>query len=311
VDYNTYRSGGGYNVRPARAPAATAVPSVPAASDQGLNEISGKEGQFSELRVTGGVGPFHINHFIGYSGFIMLSKPAEVVAPLAARFYRDFVKLFEPNEAEADLSQYEFKGADTIEFSIGGKKFELLEHIGGFLHSDWVSLQQSDDRESFYASTLRRRWLLFKEQLALSGLKSLSTDLASNLIEFIRVNQHHFLAGRRSFRFGYDEKLHRCYVETAAFERSSICEYYLAEKTGLLREAVIELWTNLLANVQASFGGLWVPPVLAVKAEEREGYQTRDNVDYRTASFPTAAEALSQPWFAKVLTRHPGLLKGL
>lgn len=308
MDYNSFRTGGGYNARPAPSTALAKAP-VPMASTAD-SQLDGTEGTFVELPVTGGVGPFHINHFIGRGLFGPLSKPEQVVAPLAYRFFREFLKLFEPNEAEAEKGKYKFNGADTIEFSLGGDKFELLEHLGGVLHSDWVSIQKSDDGASFYASTLRRRWLLRQEKVALFGAVKLSKTAADGLAGIIRVNQHHFLAGRRSFRFGYDDMLQRLYIETAAFERSSLCEYHIVEKTGALRATIIDLWTNLIDNVQRSFGLPLVPPSL-LPAKAREGYATQLDVDYRTGSFATADEALKQPWFANLLPRHPGLLKGL
>jgi hypothetical protein len=132
------------------------------------------------------------------------------------------------------------------------------------------------------------------------------------LLDFIRVNQHHFLAGRRSWRLGYDSGLKCPYVETAAFERSSLCEYSGAERIGLFRESIIEIWTSLLTNVRKDFTSIkWISPESLLDQSVRAGYETVDDVDYRTASFETAEEALDEQWFAKIFTRHPGLLKGL
>jgi hypothetical protein len=304
MDYGTFRQPSpGYSA-PAKQPVV-----LPAAASEPLAYADGKEGQFFELRVTGGVGPFHVNHFVVYSGLLELSNPQPIVAPLLQSFYSSFISLFEPdNAAKADQGEYTYKGADTIEFELGGVgDWDVLPNLGGLLHSDWVSFQKSDDGESFYASTLRRGWLLFSEKLALAATTG-ATRRA--LAEEIKVNQHHFLAGRRSFRFGYDPALRRLYVETAALERSSICEYRLLEKTGALRSTIIELWTTLLVNVQKRFHIPFVAPS-SLPPAARAGYQITGNVAYRTAEFASATEALTQPWFAKLLPRHPGLLKNV
>jgi hypothetical protein len=303
MDYGTFRQPSTGYAAPAKRPAVT-----PAASEP-LAYADGKEGQFFELRVTGGVGPFHVNHFVVYSALLDLSNPKPVVGPLLQFFYSSFTSLFEPdNAAKADRREYTYNGAETIEFELGGTgEWDILPTLGGLLHSDWVSFQKSDDDESFYASTLRRGWTLFSERLAL-GTSAGTTRRV--LAEEIKVNQHHFLAGRRSFRFGYDPALRRLYAETAALERSSLCEYRLLEKTGVLRSIVIELWTTLLVNVQQQFHFKFVAPS-SLPAATRAGYQVSGNTAYRTGEFETAAEALADPWFAKLLPRHPGLVKNL
>jgi len=262
----------------------------------------GKEGTFTELLVTDGVGDYHINHFIGYGSFLPQSKPEQLVAKKNQEFYRTFTELFSPNDATAEIGDYSFKGHDTIEFAIGGDLGDWFEKVGGFFHSDWVSMQMADDGESFYGSTLRRKWLLWKEEAAIK--------LSAGLRNPIEVNQHHFLAGRRSFKIGYSKELSRLYIETAAFERSSLCEYNIAEKSGLLRESIVQIWTNLIKNVEASSGS-WISPLILGNQKVRQGYKLVGNVDYRVGQYKKPTEALKQAWFDKVIQRNPGLLKGL
>lgn len=273
----------------------------------------GKEGTFTELLVTDGVGDYHINHFIGYGAYQQLKNPQERLAWLNKEFYRRFVEVFSPNEATAEKGKYSFKGKDTIEFKIGNDLWTLVKglasgdvgplakKLAGLAHSDWVSIEMSDDGVSFYASTLKRKWMWDIEKLALSK----SEDWRNP----IEVNQHHFLAGRRSFKIGYSEELTRLYVETVAFERSSLCEYNVVEKnTGVLRKEITNIWTNLIENVENSFGK-WISPSKLVNQKVRQGYQTEGNVDYRVGQYKNAAQGIKE--FDTILQRHPGLRKGL
>lgn len=261
----------------------------------------GEEGTFEELFVTEGVGAYHINHFIGYGAYLPPKSSEKLVKLLNQALYLGFVKVFEPNVATVEKGDYEFHGADTIEFTVGGKRGSLIEKVGGLFHSDWVSMQMSADGESFYASTLKRRWMTLSEKALLLADKD-----AKDLIE---TNQHHFLAGRRSFKIGYDQDLKVLYIETAAFERSSVCEYNVLEKTGLLRDAIVAIWTNLIDNFEKTWGK-WISPSLLPKAV-RQGYSMKGNVDYRQEQHKKAAQALSASWFTKVLARNPGLTKSV
>jgi len=297
MDYGTFTPEAGYNAR--AAPAAKSA-RLAAAEAAGLAK---REGAFDELMVTEGVGAYHINHFISYGSF-MATQSAEVTKR-ANEFLRDFVDIFEPNTAAGvKRSKHRFQANATVEFFLGGDDFELLDFVGGLVHSDWVSMQKAPDGESFYGSTLRRRWITTGDLV----LKVAEPEW----LDLVRVNQHHFLAGRRSWRLGYDAVLKRPYVETAAFERSSLCEYYAAEKTGAFRKTIIQIWTSLLENARKEFTTInWIPPGSVPDQKVRTGYETLGNVDYRMDSFETAKEALDTPWFTKILPRHPGLLKGL
>lgn len=268
----------------------------------GRATAGGKEGTFLELLATDGVGDYHVNHFVGYGAY--LKSPGKLVATMNQKFYDQFIELFSPNKATADRGDYLFHGDDTIEFGIGGKRGSFVEKLGGLLHSDWVSMQMSTDGESFYASTLKRNWLLPLEKAAV--------DLDEDMRGFIEVNQHHFLAGRRSFKIGYSEEMSRLYIETAALERSSLCEYNVIERTGALRAVIIDLWTHLIENVQKRHGK-WISPTELPKTYQgiRKGYQVKRKVDYRVDKSKNAGQALKASWFQQVVQRHPGLVKGL
>ncbi|HEX4952662.1 MAG TPA: hypothetical protein VF017_04615 [Thermoanaerobaculia bacterium] len=272
---------------------------------------AGQPGTFSELKVTDGVGDYHINHFVRF-GKPLLAPSATVLAGLNRHLYDRFADIFSvANPATAKESKYTFEGADTIEFRIGGNVGSLigkaLNALGGLIHPDWVSLKPHGGGQSFYGSTLRRRW---KSDIEIA-LSALGGEAASA----VEVNQDHFLAGRRSFCVGYSTTLQRYFFETAALERSSRCEYYLAEKTGLLRETIVDIWTHFIDNAGIAFGH-WLDdaasdctPTKAAAGEQ--GYQICRGVHFRTGQFAKPAAALAAAWFQPVNQRHPGLTAGL
>lgn len=281
----------------------------------------GKEGTFVELPVTGGVGNFHINHFIGYSSQALLTLQVKArLAELQQQFRDDFTEIFSVrNVAEANLRPYLHEGNDTIEFEIGGndetsKGMYYLRQVMGFNHSDWVSLQDDPGSRSFYARTLKRDWATFLEESAISALELVDKRTAIATEVFFEINRHHFLAGRRSFKVGYDEALQRCYIETAALERSSLDFYDMIERTGLLRPMIVQIWTSLIENFEKEHDGN--PEFYWLSASGNpenvpDGYSVQGNVAYRTAQVRGMKEAVKAPWFKKVLSRHPGLVAGL
>lgn len=281
----------------------------------------GKEGTFVELPVTGGVGPFHVNHFIGYSSQTLLTPKVKArLAELQQRFRDDFTEIFSvKNVADANLRPYFHKGNDTIEFEIGGndetsKGMYYLRQIMGFNHSDWVSMQDHPESRSFYATTLKRNWVTFLEESAISALELVDERTAKATEAFLEINRHHFLAGRRSFKVGYDEDLKRCYIETAALERSSLEFYDMIERTGLLRPMIVQIWTSLIENFEKGYGGS--PEFYWLSASGNpenvpDEYIVQGNVAYRAAQVRGMKEAINASWFKKVLDRHPGLVAGL
>jgi hypothetical protein len=278
--------------------------------------------KFTELFITGGVGPFHTNHFVGYSGFEKVdpTRAALKAARLTTWLRENFCAVFSEKNiaAAAPYPERKFDGSPTVEFTIGGNLGSSLEKLAGEVHSDWVVMREDEPSTSFYGSTLKREWLTPVEDNVLTALdvkrmlrpKGKPTPAEDVVTErMIFVNQHHFLAGRRSWKVGYDAKLYRFYVETAAFERSSLCEYSVAEESGVLRESVVGLWTNLIDNVESHAKG-WIPAQKRPEAVP-PGYRVQGNAAYRAGQHKTAAAALDTEWFAPVLLRHPGLVKGL
>jgi len=307
-----------------------------------------KKGDFTEKKVySDGVGNFHVNHFIAY--FNYLSPTPNLITSANKVFFKDFPLFFSiKNIADAELSDYEHNGKKTIEFRTGGNMNPLFDFyinplfvlfpiaiplfplpilpipniskFSGIFHSDWVSIEMMDDSLSFYGSTLKRNWIEDKEKKLVTTLAS--KGIANKLIEeknafkfavdFIEVNQHHFLAGRRSWAVGYDKEVNKWYVETMAFERSSQCEYNVIEKTGVLREQIIRLWVLLLLNFEKHSNVKFFEFTQQnFPYEYQQKYCYNNTVAFNSEENKNATTLLAVPWITKALKRHPGLIKGL
>lgn len=320
MSYANYtKPGGGY--APYAAPTHGYTPQhTPSAAKPPVKEAI----KFREIPITGGVGEFHTNHFIGYSAYENVDpvRAALRAARLTEVFRQNFCAIFaEKNVATAVLHpDIKHQGDSTVEFRVGGNVGNSAEKAGGLFHSDWVVMRWDAASTSFYGTTLRRDWkypgeALLAAALAIVGAKDkpasgkekpVAQAIGDRLVE---VNQHHFLAGRRSWKVGYDDVLHRFYVETAAFERNSLCEYHVVEEFQVMRESIVKLWTNLVDNFESHAPGWMSAP--RIPEEVPSGYDTRGNAAYCTGKHKTAAQALGTDWFAPVLLRHPGLVKGL
>lgn len=335
MDYGDFRNpNGGYNweadvISPIREP--KQIITVPK---------YGSKGTFVEkFAKHDGVGNYHVNHFIGYFNY-SLSPTDALVESFIKVFYSQFPMIFSINNiADVSLSKYIYNGKITVEFKTGGNRNKLVDFyinplnvlmpiipypnllkFGGMLHSDWVSFEMMEDNLSFYGSTLKRNWLEDKEKEFIA--RALSVPVAVGLIDkenalkfainFIEVNQHHFLAGRRSWTVGYNKTLHKWFVETMTIERSSQCEYNVLEKTGALREQIVELWIRLIVN----FSILYKTPLIDISKstnypEYKENYTlTKGNVAYKIYEGKDINALLQIPWISNALKRHPGLKKG-
>ena len=275
-----------------------------------------KEGIFLELSpfkeykdtIAGGVGPYHINHFIGY---FKLSASIDPFI-LTKIFFNKFITIFNPeNEAMAFLSKYILDSHKVI-------KFVLNKPLAG-LHGDWITLQMAESLNSFVGKTLMKLWITKEEVYALteflklmrkvtdtSGVAYLVPEEISKLTdkEFMLVNQRHFLSGRRSWAVGYSSTLDLYYVETAAFERYSHPAYLAAENIMGVRESIVNIWTKLIENYSTIMQSELIIPDVKPK-----GYSmTESNVFYIKIEDKSAAALKQLPWFSDVLKRHQGLL---
>jgi hypothetical protein len=141
------------------------------------------------------------------------------------------------------------------------------------IHTDWVGVQPGSQTETgFTAQTLKRNFhdssdyiikaaalALFIEAAQLNWYNPLFIreeykweEIASAYA--IWVNQHHFLAGRRSFRFlpaktlgGYPDGDERWVFETAAMERFSLLPYVASQLAmGKAEDIVRPVWLEMV-----------------------------------------------------------------
>lgn len=277
-----------------------------------FNNLSAQSKEFFELnRVEHGSGGYNINHFIGFFNTRREINIGEEILD----FYSNFGKAFtQKNKATAKKEPYEFKERDTIRFTVGGTNGNFFEKSFGWVHDDWVSLEFDSKYESFFARTLKRGWLENYEKVAVVATWA-DNFFRPNPIGFARsygihklviANQHHFLAGRRSWRIGYGtfnrEKLY--FIETAAMERYSYAfvDYALSDLAGL-RDTIDDIWSFLIVNYAKLKKFKILPHYIP------DGYDfTFGSVLRRTEEHESFDVATSQPWFQEVIKRHPGLI---
>lgn len=240
---------------------------------------------FTDLPVANGVGPYHVNRFR-----IFFPAPAgQKPGPLGREFVDGFERFFNPNSAKANFRPFTHGGEKTIEFV-----FDLL---GPNFHHDWVYIcgrRNDEDCAGFAAQTLKRNFeddwdkrLRVAVAAAVGAalgffpiLAPLAQILAQKLGDLlVWVNQHHFLAGRRSWMIVDSAKMlvggardksasvaperrnryvyQPVYVlETAAIERSSMTEYEVAQKIPEIVDAVIAIGPPSLINAISLLPGL-------------------------------------------------------
>lgn len=322
---------GGYKAGPGLATPTHAVSAYQTKPSPLVTPKYGSKGEFTDKTIyLDGVGNYHVNHFIGYFDRGPKADPKDpaILVKLNKLFYENFCDIFSKgNLAKATLEAYQHKGAKTVKFQIGGNYqpkwnswIENIKNSFGILHPDWVAFKPEENGLSFVGSTLKRNWAE-KEEIQLFSLFSYimgkvglideegAFKFAKNLVE---VNQHHFLAGRRSWAVGYDYDQRRWYVETAAFERSSQCEYNVAEKSGMMRKAITDLWVNLITNFsEYSKMSLTDIPINSKYYEVINNYEYRNKVLFKADEDKSAQNLLNKPWIAKAFARHPGLTAGL
>jgi hypothetical protein len=269
---------------------------------------SAKQGTFTELSPykdlaetpAGGVGDFHVNHFVGYF------KPPSKLDPVKATrvLFENFETVFNPNYAKAAFAPYLFQGHKTLKFVL---EKPFAEH-----HEDWISLRLSPSAESFFARTMMKMWYDPRDVLKkLEYLKWLRTTMLLvtaggpkvelSDAELLLINLRHFLAGRRLWAVGYSPALDLHYVETAACERYSHTLYNALEEIMGFRDSIVDIWVTLIENYSRL-----TRFKLEVPSSTPQGYtQTDTNVFYRQVQDKSAGVVHQLPWFAEVLARHP------
>ncbi|MEM7083053.1 MAG: hypothetical protein AAF465_09990 [Pseudomonadota bacterium] len=245
--------------------------------------------QFNLLRASrDGVSDYHANSHIGF--FRLRERPS--VEDAVNRLFRHFPTIFSPgNSAVAVFSSCRYHGERTVKFTANVP--------GPDLHDDWVVMRK--EPRYFFARTLERLWREPWETAASYAAPAFSPVLGrsgSNLAWVI--NRRHFLAGRRSWTFGYLPEHNLFFVETAALERYSHSIFERMEGPMGIRQQVIEIWAKLIENIAQHFSWRLVRHVPA-------GYRTRGRVAYRQGASRSARAIFTTGWYSGVLQRHPAL----
>jgi hypothetical protein len=314
--YSSYKEPGhGYNIPSVTTYGTTPIPDL-----------------FGELPVINeGVGNYHINHYIAF--FNAPTKSANDCPKILTAFYNKFPFIFanaftgnfataawgKGSDAErSDLGNLTFKGNKTIKFTVGGQLGGYINQLAGFGHDDWVSIQMEPrERKSFYALTLKRGWTTSNEEIARFAVPLVASPAGPiigklTVDEAIDINQRHFLAGRRSWRVGYDQSARLLFVETAALERSSHEFYRFMENFDWLRSQIDRIWIGLLVNFATIFKFELSIAAAASYTDPQSPYSLSSaDVFHVSAERESLAEALKVDWFSSVIRRHVGLITDL
>lgn len=252
---------------------------------------SNPEGVFTELQaVRDGCSNYHANHFISYFR-------CSTVTPLwIYKFFQNFDDVFNmENIASLEKTDYSFNRKAVVKFAING--------IPGWVHHDYVALSRGRNR-NFYGTTLKRDWRYgFEDALnVFDPFNFVSID-----DEGYAVNSRHFLAGRRSWKFGHvQDDLY--FIETAAIERYSHPAYQLSEDMGMIqRQMLVDVWTHLLNNTLTYFAQNAVDA-----ASLLPGYtvvtMSRGDTYYREINSDRLSVIKADPAFQAVYQRHPEIV---
>ncbi|MDA8708256.1 hypothetical protein N9M10_02680 [Hellea sp.] len=238
---------------------------------------------FTELNVDGSgeasevCGPYHMNRHRIY-----FEKP-KTHFPYVSTLLFDFSRFLNQGAAKVESRSREFQGLPTFAFT-GAPPVPILDKItASNPHEDWVYVAQSDIRRGFTGQTLKRNYLEKKEIAAIASAAPVAAaeDVFDKAKEYfgsekdrnsvkdavrfaIKVNQHHFLAGRRSWIIAPAEEFDHgpgripnnvcdlMVFETAAIERASMEIYNLARK--LFDEQTKIIWSTLLRQYVSKNG---------------------------------------------------------
>jgi len=195
-------------------------------------------------------------------------------------------------------------------------------------HEDWVHLSEDTTNAYLYATTLKRQPFNTGD-LQLDLVAAIPPIAAWNVISDItggfltrltpEDNRRHFLAGRRTWRCGFDEERQLHYFETAAFERFSEQMYVNLEDT--FRRMVNLCWVETIINFSKLIGAPLTAPSTPPSGYSNQslGGDPANNVSplgpvyYRNATFSAADKASAETaynsinWFAPLVNRMPSL----
>jgi hypothetical protein len=220
--------------------------------------------EFEELKVYGGVGPYHLNRYR-----IAFECPSGVAKEsLAADFVANFPTYLNSPYATTQPGGHQFNGNDTLKF---WGSLKLLGVETNYLHHDWVYQAWKDPRIGFTAQTLKRTFFDATEDVpvaAMSGGITNAIPVVGPLLGppvggfSVETNRMHFLAGRRSWRldtlpaFFVDpieynsppDSPNLLILETVAIERFSDRAFQAGDAVMQLEKSIPPIWISNLEN---------------------------------------------------------------
>ncbi len=260
---------------------------------------------FVEMPVQGGVGPYHFNRYR-----IVFDAPVVSKEGLARNLIMNFPSYLNSQYATVEKTKRTFNSKPTLKFH-GIKNMPVVGDVAR-PHHDWVVVDPVDWQRGFTARTLRREFIDVQDDGVAGGLAGAAGGLLG-AAEAVRVNQRHFLAGRRCWRLDTAEAFHlpdvpgqKLVLETTAVERFSCPEYVLADAAFGMEKLVPNIWCSMLWNFVRQ-NSLTADP-LKLKSGWIYGKVGFNNVQYYSRQLPDLSALLHEPEFLDAYCYFPTVI---
>ena len=274
---------------------------------------------FTELKVSAGVGAYHFNRFR-----VAFHRPAGIsAADLAMDFVNNFPLYFSSPYAIVKFHwDRTFDAKPTLRFH------GYMKVLGVDLarpHTDWVVRHWFDNRVGFTAQTLKREFIDAAEDVAAGAGAYLGAGLAlppalSSISQLpaaaaaIHYNRMHFLAGRRSWRidegkaFGLPANRDLIVLETIAVERFSGVAFMVGDAVAGLESKIPDIWISNLNNF-VNKRGLTRANTLDYPQQWTTPHgQRKDGVDFTRMNFPNVDSLKANEEFRDAYRLYPTIL---
>lgn len=241
--------------------------------------------QFTELNVHEyGSGGYHLNRYRRYFTIPANSEHNSISGNLGSHLFNNFPSLFSAVDASVEFnSNHRWRNRNTLVFngkaSLFGLENTLCDIIIPDVHNDWVCVHQQNFPRGFTVQTLRRNFSNSSDLKvgtltaaatavrALAAARGTPVPPIPSVAIAVDVNQHHFLAARRSWvvapasffgTSGNVEITDNLYaIETAAIARMSGFIVRSVDTThlmGNLSVVIRRLWTRFVNNYVERMG---------------------------------------------------------
>lgn len=274
----------------------------------------------SEQSIRSGFGNVHINRFriclnpIVQRNSIQHGRFDLIESIIAESIPTELSRYMDSRSAKVSVDSRLWRGRPSLKFR-GNARLDRdwcpdkwRDLIPDF-HTDHIGVVSSG-ATGFTGQTLRRNYLDSVDTLAIAVALICENPLVNFAArDFIDINQHHFLSGRRSFRFihgsrvGYSDS--RLVFETAAVERFSLRSYeWIIKKTGNHQEMIRKVWCQMARMFGAvnGYSSIINEPLKLGWTGTDQGVQY---VQYEVA--PSQEAICSVQDWAEIISVHPNL----